>query len=74
MTSSRNQADFEALTARLRAGSPEFVAWWESHDIRRGMAGQKVFCYADRDPPRFEYVTFQANDDPALKLAIYTPA
>jgi hypothetical protein len=22
---------------------------------------------------RYEYATFQANDDPALKLAIYTP-
>jgi hypothetical protein len=22
---------------------------------------------------RFEYTTFQANDDPALKLVIYTP-
>jgi len=22
---------------------------------------------------RFAYATFQANDDPALKLAIYTP-
>jgi transcriptional regulator with XRE-family HTH domain len=65
---------FEALMARLRAGSPEFVAWWESHDIRRSMAGQKVFYYPDRGPLRFEYVTFQANDDPALKLAIYTPA
>ena len=65
---------FEALIARLRAGSPEFVAWWESYDIRRTMAGQKVFYYPDRGPLRFEYVTFQANDDPALKLAVYTPA
>jgi hypothetical protein len=66
--------EFKALMARLRAGSPEFVAWWESHDIRRSMAGQKVFYYPDRGPLRFEYVTFQANDDPALKLAVYTPA
>jgi transcriptional regulator with XRE-family HTH domain len=65
---------FKALMARLRAGSPEFVAWWESHDIRRSVAGRKVFYYPDRGPLRFEYVTFQANDDPALKLAIYTPA
>jgi hypothetical protein len=65
---------FEALMTRLRADSPEFVAWWESHDIRRSTAGQKVFYYPDRGRLRFEYVTFQANDDPALKLAIYTPA
>jgi MmyB-like transcription regulator ligand binding domain len=65
---------FEALITRLRAGSPEFAAWWESHDVRRSMAGQKVFYYPDRGPLRFEYVTFPANDDPALKLVIYTPA
>ena len=59
--------------ARLRADSPEFAAWWESHDIRRSMAGQKIFYYPDRGPLRFECVTFQANDDPALKLAIYNP-
>jgi len=55
---------FEALMARLRAGSPEFVAWWESRDVRRSMAGQKVFYYPDHGPLRFEYVTFQANTIP----------
>jgi transcriptional regulator with XRE-family HTH domain len=64
---------FEILMTRLRAGSPEFVSWWDAHDIRRSMAGHKVFYYPDRGPLRFEYVTFQANDDPALKLAVYTP-
>jgi transcriptional regulator with XRE-family HTH domain len=68
---------FEALMTRLRDGSPEFATWWDAHDIRRSQAGHKVFYYPDcpgRAPLRFEYVTFQANDDPALKLSIYTPA
>ena len=65
---------FENLMTRLRDGSPEFVAWWEAHDVRRSLAGLKTFYYPDRGPRRFEYATFQANDDPALKLAIYTPA
>jgi transcriptional regulator with XRE-family HTH domain len=65
---------FEHLMTRLRGGSPEFVAWWEAHDVRRSLAGLKTFHYPDRGPRRFEYATFQANDDPALKLAIYTPA
>jgi transcriptional regulator with XRE-family HTH domain len=65
---------FAALMTRLRDGSPEFATWWTSHDIGRSQAGHKVFYYLDRDPLRFEYVTFQANDDPALKLSIYTPA
>jgi transcriptional regulator with XRE-family HTH domain len=65
---------FEALMIRLRDGSPEFASWWDAHDIRRSQAGHKVFYYPDRGPLRYEYVTFQANDDPALKLSIYTPA
>jgi transcriptional regulator with XRE-family HTH domain len=65
---------FENLMTRLRDGSPEFVAWWDAHDVRRSLAGLKTFYYPDRGPRRFEYATFQANDDPALKLAIYTPA
>ncbi len=71
---------FEELMTRLRAASPEFATWWEAHDIRRSMAGVKTFYYPGgqgrlgRDPLRFEYATFQANDDPALKLSIYTPA
>ncbi|HEX3749770.1 MAG TPA: helix-turn-helix transcriptional regulator [Streptosporangiaceae bacterium] len=68
---------FESLMTRLRDGSPEFVTWWDTHDIRRSQAGHKTFHYPDRPgraPLRFEYTTFQANDDPALKLSIYTPA
>lgn len=53
--------------------SPEFVTWREAHDVRRSTAGRKVLCYPDRAPLAFEYTTFRANDDPALKLAIYTP-
>jgi len=67
---------FESLMTRLRT-SPEFTRWWEAHHVRRSMAGVKTFYYPDhpgRPPRRYEYATFQANDDPALKLALYTPA
>lgn len=65
---------FAELLARLRRGSPEFASWWEAHDVRRGgTAGQKLLYHPERGPRRFEYATFQSNDDPALKLAIYTP-
>lgn len=65
---------FLDLLGRLRQGSPEFPAWWEKHDIRAGGAGQKLLNHPERGLLRFEYATFQANDDPALRLAIYTPA
>jgi transcriptional regulator with XRE-family HTH domain len=65
---------FEALLAQLRQDSAEFPAWWEAHDIGRGGAGQKSLHHPRKGLLRFDYATFQANDDPALKLAIYTPA
>ena len=65
---------FEKLMNRLRRDGQEFVTWWEAHDVRRSMSGQKVLYHPDRGPLRYEYATFQANDDPALKLAIYPRA
>ena len=64
---------FEELLARLRAGCPEFLAWWKSHDIRVPTAGRKKLRHPKKGAMLFEYATFQANDDPALKLAIYSP-
>lgn len=64
---------FMALVERLCASSDEFAQWWGAHDVRSGASGQKVLVHAQRGMQRYEYATFQANDDPALKLAIYTP-
>jgi transcriptional regulator with XRE-family HTH domain len=64
---------FAALLGRLRQGCPEFSAWWEAHDIRGGVAGRKRLRHPKKGVLDFEYTTFQANDDPALKLVIYTP-
>ena len=65
---------FLDLLRRLRHGSPEFSTWWEAHDVRGSTAGEKRLHHPVHGMRRFEYATFQANDDPALKLAIYTPA
>ncbi len=65
---------FVDLLDRLRAGCPEFDGWWETHDVRTGGgAGRKHLNHAKLGPLTFEYATFQANDDPALKLVIYSP-
>ena len=64
---------FITLLDRLRADSREFTGWWEAHDVRGPVAGQKKLRHPTRGTLRFEYATFQANDDPALKLVIYTP-
>jgi transcriptional regulator with XRE-family HTH domain len=64
---------FVDLLDRLRRGCPEFALWWEAHDIRRGGVGRKQLIHPRQGSLRLAYATFQANDDPALKLVIYTP-
>lgn len=64
---------FVDLLDRLRRGCPEFAGWWEAHDIRGAAAGQKRLSHPKHGALSFAYVTFQSNDDPALKLVIYTP-
>jgi len=64
---------FVELLTRLRQGSPEFVKWWEAHEIRSTSSGLKIMNHPTKGLLRFEHTSFQANDDPALKLVIYTP-
>lgn len=63
---------FRDLLARLHAGCPEFAGWWEAHDVRSTGGGRKRLHHPTRGVLCFDYATFQANDDPALKLALYT--
>jgi hypothetical protein len=63
---------FIDLLERLRQGCSEFETWWEAHDIRSGGSGHKLLSHPKKGLLCSEYATFQSNDDPALKLAIYT--
>jgi PAS domain-containing protein len=65
---------FLDLIARLRAGCPEFAGWWDAHEVRGAAAGVKTLHHPRRGAIGLSYATFQSNDDPALKLVIYTPA
>jgi transcriptional regulator with XRE-family HTH domain len=65
---------FVELLTRLRSGSPEFAEWWEAHDVRGGAGGVKRLRHPKKGMLRFAHASFQANDDPDLKLIIYTPA
>jgi transcriptional regulator with XRE-family HTH domain len=64
---------FVSLLRRLREGCPEFEAWWERHDIRRPVSGRKTLHHPTKGVISFDHASFQANDDPGLKLVIYTP-
>ena len=63
---------FVELLARLRQNCPEFTGWWEAHDIKSAIGGRKLLKHPKKGLLRFEHASFQANDDPALKLIIYT--
>ena len=63
---------FVCLLRRLREGCPEFAGWWKTHDIRSTSSGEKVLNHPKKGRQRFEHASFQANDDPALRLVIYT--
>ena len=65
---------FRDLLARLAQGCPEFTGWWETHDVSGTAAGQKSLSHPKKGRLKLEYASFQANDDPALKLVIYTVA
>jgi transcriptional regulator with XRE-family HTH domain len=64
---------FLALLRRLRAGCPEFDGWWERHDVRHPVSGRKTLYHPRQGVISFDHASFQANDNPALKLVIYTP-
>jgi transcriptional regulator with XRE-family HTH domain len=65
---------FRDLLARLEEGCPEFAGWWQAHDVSSVAAGRKSLIHPKKGRLKLEYVSFQANDDPALKLVIYTAA
>ncbi len=62
---------FIALLERLRGGCPEFSGWWETHDIRDGAGGVKRVAHPVLGAIDLQFASFQANDDPALKLVIF---
>jgi transcriptional regulator with XRE-family HTH domain len=64
---------FAELLEQLRQRSPEFIAWWEAHEVRGTASGRKILNHPEKGRLQFEYSSFQANDDPGLKLVIYTP-
>ncbi len=64
---------FIELISRLRVGCVRFDAWWSTHDVGSPVSGTKTLHHPTRGKLHYEYVTFQANDDPRLKLAAYIP-
>ena len=62
---------FDAIVERLRTGCTEFEPWWADHEVTMPRSGSKRLHLRSGEAVRYEYATFQANDDPSLKLALY---
>ena len=63
---------FITLVNRVRASCPEFDGWWSEHGVGAPLSGAKHLHHPTLGAVRYEYASFQANDDTALKLSIYT--
>lgn len=63
---------FEEIVLALDAGTAEFRDWWSSYRVATPSSGRKTLRPGRKNELPFVYATFQANDDPALKLALYT--
>lgn len=65
-------AAFVTLVDRISASCLEFDPWWSEHGVGAPVSGTKHLRHPTFGVVRYEYASFQANDDPALKLALYT--
>jgi transcription regulator MmyB-like protein len=64
--------EFNELVDELRAASREFARWWNAHEIRRRPSGKKLMTHPKLGRLTVFYSTFQANDNPDLRLVLYT--
>lgn len=64
---------FTGLRDRLSRESPEFDGWWQRHGIRGTGSGRKTLHHPGKGVLHFAYTTFQVNEDPGLRLSVYTP-
>jgi len=67
------EPDFERLTARLDAASPEFRAWWPERDVIGQLSGVKMIRHPVAGPMTFEHMRFLIDDGSDTKLIVYTP-
>ncbi|MBW6522119.1 hypothetical protein KZ810_01280 [Sphingomonas sp. RHCKR47] len=49
-------------------------SWWGDHNIRAPGSGIKRLHHPRFGPVSYAHASFQANDDPSLRLTIYTRA
>lgn len=65
-------AAFASLMNQVRAACPDVAIWWSEHGVAAPVSGSKRLHHPVLGVVRYDHASFQANDDPALKLALYT--
>lgn len=63
--------EFNELVDQLNRESPEFARWWKAHEVRPKPSGKKVMTHPKHGRITLLYSTFQANDNPDLRLVLY---
>jgi transcriptional regulator with XRE-family HTH domain len=66
-----HRTEFNALVDELRAQSREFARWWKAHKVRPRPSGRKLMMHPTFGRVTVIYSTFQANDNPDLRLIVY---
>lgn len=65
--------DFERLIETLQRVSPEFRDLWPRQDVLRALGSHKRINHPVGGRMTFEYTSFAVNDQPDIKLVVYTP-
>ena len=65
---------FASLRKRLGDSCPEFNGWWSDHEVQLSLSGRKTLHHHRLGTVTYDYVSLQSNDDPGLRLVIFTPA
>jgi transcriptional regulator with XRE-family HTH domain len=68
-----NDPAFVDLTRQLCAQSAKFRQWWAEHDIATSTSGTKTVSRQGRTDT-WAHHSFQSNDNPDLRLVVYTRA
>ena len=64
---------FVELRERLCERCSQFESWWNTHELGSITGVQKLLNHPINGLLSFSTASFQANDDPSLKLVVYTP-
>lgn len=63
---------FIQLVQCLSEGNFEFASWWRDHEIGKVSSGRKSLIHPEKGVVNYEYASFQSNDDPALRLVVFS--